>query len=121
MLHLIQVKSGDVSITEKGYSILAASPRQQKIILKQTLMNLKPFQKLVDLIKQSKSGYITKQELLEYDYSCSSPSSSSGGDDADDNNYSYDFADNFDKIIGWGRMALLIDYNSDTETIRLRV
>ena len=82
-------------------------------------MNLKPFQKLVDLIKQSKTGYITKQELLEYDYSCSSPSSSSG-DDADDNNRSYDFENNFDKIIGWGRMALLIDYNSDTETIRLR-
>ena len=48
-------------------------------------MNLKPFQKLVNLIKQSKTGYITKQELLEYDYSCSS---CSGGDDADDNNYS---------------------------------
>jgi len=103
MLDFIEVKSGDVSITEKGYSILAAGPRQQKIILKQTLVNLKPFQKLVDLITQSKTGYITKQELLEYDYS------------ADD-----DFANNFDKIIGWGRMVLLIDYNSDTETIRLR-
>ena len=52
-----------------------------------------------------------------YDYSCSP---SPGGDDADENNYSYDFANNFDKIIGWGRMALLIDYNSHTETIRLR-
>jgi hypothetical protein len=68
---------------------LAASPRQQKIILKQKLMNLKPFQKLVNLIKQSKTGYITKQELLEHNYSCSS---CSGGDDADDNIYSYDFA-----------------------------
>ena len=77
-------------------------------------MNLKPFQKLVDLITQSKTGYITKQELLEYDYSCSSPFSTSG-DDADVNNHSYDFANNFDMIIGWGRMALLIDYNSDTE------
>ena len=49
MLDFIEVKSGDVSITEKGYSVLAAGPRQQKIILKQTLMNLKPFQKLVDI------------------------------------------------------------------------
>jgi NitT/TauT family transport system ATP-binding protein len=114
MLDFIEVKSGDVSITEKGYSILAGSPTQQKIILKQTLVNLKPFQKLVDLIKQSKTGYVTKQELLEYDYSCSS---NSGGDD---NNYSYDFENNFDKIIEWGRMALLIDYNSHTETMRLR-
>jgi len=117
MLDFIEVKSGDVSITEKGYSVLAAGPRQQKIILKHTLMNLKPFQKLVDIIKQSKHRYITKQELLKYDYSCSS---SSGCDNADDNNYSCDFANNFDKIIGWGRMALLIDYNSHTETIRLR-
>ena len=45
---------------------------------------------------------------------------SSGGDDTDDHNYSYDFANHFDKIIGWDRMALLFDYNSDTETIRLR-
>ncbi|MGA9150964.1 MAG: AAA-associated domain-containing protein [Candidatus Nitrosopolaris sp.] len=116
MLDFIEVKSGDVSITEKGYSILAASPRQQKIILKQTLVNLKPFQKLINLIKQSKNGCITKQELLEHDYS---PSSTSG-DEADGNNYSYDIANNFDRIIGWGRMALLIDYNSSTETIRLR-
>ena len=116
MLDFIEVKSGDVSITEKGYSILAATgPRQQKIILKQTLMNLRPFQKLVNLIKQSKTGYITKQELLEYE--SSSPSCS--GSDGDDNNYSYDFANNFDKIIGWGRMALLIDYNSNNETIRV--
>ena len=61
---------------------------------------------------------MTKQELLEYDYPRSSPSSSSGGDDAHDNYC--DFANNFDKIIGWGKIALLINYNSDTEIIRLR-
>jgi hypothetical protein len=51
MLDFIEVRSGHVSITENGYSILAVvSLRQQKIILKRTLMNLEPFQKLVDLI-----------------------------------------------------------------------
>jgi len=35
-------------------------------------------------MKQSKTGYITKQELREHNYSCSSYS---GGDDADGNNY----------------------------------
>ena len=65
MLSLIEVISGDVSITEKGYSILAAAgTRKQKFMLKQILMNLRPFQKLVDLIKQSKDGCITKQELV---------------------------------------------------------
>jgi hypothetical protein len=116
MLSLIEVKSGDVSITEKGYSLLTAStPLQQKIILKQILMNLRPFQKLVDLIKQKNTGYITKQELIDY----YSSSSSSSGSDCDDDSY-YDLANNFDRIIGWGRMALLIEYDSDNETIRLR-
>ena len=33
----------------------------------------------------------------------------------------YDFANNFDWIIGWGRVALLIDYNANNESIRLRI
>ena len=32
MLVFIEVKSGDVSITEKGYLVLAAGPRQQKFL-----------------------------------------------------------------------------------------
>jgi hypothetical protein len=112
-LGFIEVKSEDVLITEKGYSILSASPRQQKLMLKETLMNLRPFQKLVDLIKQSRTGYITKQELLEYDTSTTPDSESK---DVSDKSQSYDFTNNFDWIIGWGRMALLIDYNSDNET-----
>jgi NitT/TauT family transport system ATP-binding protein len=111
MLGLIEVKSGDVLITEKGYSLLAATPSQQKIILKDAIMKLRPFQKLIDLIKQSKSGYITKQDLLQY------PSATSN---ADDDDYYYDFANNFDWIIGWGRVALLIDYSANNESIRLR-
>ena len=113
MLGLIEVKSGDVSITEKGYSLLAATPSQQKIILKEAIMKLRPFQKLIDLIKQSKSGYITKQDLLQY------PSAASNAGD-DDDDYYYDFANNFDWIIGWGRVALLIDYSANNESIRLR-
>jgi NitT/TauT family transport system ATP-binding protein len=113
MLGLIEVKSGDVLITEKGYSLLAATPSQQKIILKDAIMKLRPFQKLIDLIKQSKSGYITKQDLLQY------PSAASNA--AGDDDYYYDFANNFDWIIGWGRVALLIDYNANNESIRLRI
>ena len=117
ILGFIEVKSEDVLITEKGYSILSAGPRQQKLMLKETLMNLRPFQKLVYFIKQSKTGYVTKQELLEYDTSTSPDSMSK---DVNDKSQSYDFTNNFDWIIGWGRMALLIDYNSDNETITLR-
>jgi hypothetical protein len=87
-------------------------------MLKETLMNLRPFQKLVDLIKQSKTGYITKQELLEYNTSTSRDSKNK--DVNNDKSESCDFANNFDWIIAWGRMALLIDYNSDNATITLR-
>jgi hypothetical protein len=81
-------------------------------------MNLRLLQKLADHIKQSKNGYITKKELLEY--KSPSPScSDSEGDSGNNHNYSCDFANNFDMIIGWGRMALLIDYNSDNKTIKL--
>jgi hypothetical protein len=103
MLALIEVKSGDVSITQRGHSLLSASsPRQQKIMLRQILRNLKPFQKLVDLIKKSKHGYITKQQLLGYYSSSRSSSDSDGGSDDNDDSY-YDLANNFDRIIGWGR------------------
>jgi hypothetical protein len=88
------------------------NPTQQKIILKDSIMKLRPFQKLIDLIKQSKSGYITKQDLLQYP--------STARDAGDDDDYYYDFANNFDWIIGWGRVALLIDYNANNESIRLR-
>ncbi len=113
MFGLLQVKSGDVSITEKGYSLLAATPSQQKIILKNAIIKLRHFQKLIDLIKQSKSGRITKQDLLEY----LSNARDEGDDDYD---YHSDFTNNFDWIIGWGRVALLIDYNANNESIRLR-
>ena len=60
---------------------------------------------------------LTKTEILNL-LECESSSTSSSGSDGDDSYY--DLANNFDRIIGWGRMALLIDYNSDNETIRLR-
>ena len=59
------------------------------------------------------------KELLEYE-SPSPSCSGSEGDSGNNHNYSYDFVNNFEMIIGWGRMALLIDYNSDNETIKLR-
>ena len=67
---------------------------------------------MIDLIKQNKSGYISKLDLLKY--------LSHARDEGDDDDYHSDFADNFDWIIGWGRVALLIDYNANNESIRLR-
>ena len=57
-------------------------------------------------------------ELLKCDYSSSSLSSSSG--ENPDTITTHLSSNNFDKIIGRGRMVLLIDDNSGTEFIRLR-
>jgi hypothetical protein len=108
MFNLIEVNSGHVSITDKGYLLLAATPTQRSLILKDAVMNLKPFQNFIDFIKQSVDGYVTKRDLVQY-YSAN----------YSDDDY-YEFINNFDRFIGWGRITLLIHYDSIKETIRLR-
>ena len=53
MLGLIQVSTGDVSITEKGHLFIVASPKVRKKMLRDVVINLDIFKKLIDLVKQS--------------------------------------------------------------------
>ena len=48
MLGLIQVRAGDVSITEKGHLFIVVSPKVRKKILRETLIQLDVFKKLVE-------------------------------------------------------------------------
>ena len=66
MLGLIQVTAGDVSITEKGHLFIVASPKVQKKMLRDVVINLDTFKKLVDLVKRSEKGRISKDEVLEF-------------------------------------------------------
>ena len=52
LLGIIQVQSGDVSITEKGYLLLAASPKGRKKILRDILIKFDVFRKLIDMVKK---------------------------------------------------------------------
>ncbi len=108
MLELVQVHSGDVSITEKGHLFIAASPKVRKKILRDIIANLDIFRKLIALIKQSDKGHITKEDLLEF---------ISNSDNTITDN---DYLNEFDWIIEWGRQALILDYNANTENIALR-
>jgi NitT/TauT family transport system ATP-binding protein len=109
MLGLVKVQSGDVSITEKGHLFIAASPKVRKKILRDIIVNLDVFRKLIDLIKQSEKGYITKEDFLEF---------------ISDNDLNFssdcDSLDDFDWIIEWGRQSLILNYDANTETIALR-
>lgn len=109
MLGFIQVQSGDVSITEKGHLFIAASPKVRKKTLRDIIISFDIFRKIVDLIKQSENGYIRKNELLEFIYT-----------DHTTNTANNDEFTDFDWIIEWGREALILNYNANTENIALR-
>jgi NitT/TauT family transport system ATP-binding protein len=110
MLGLIQVTAGDVSITEKGHLFIVASPKVQKKMLRDVVINLDTFKKLVDLVKRSEKGRISKEEVLEFvsnqDVSTQSP-------DGDGSN-------EFDWIVEWGRQALILNYDANEESISIR-
>ncbi|HZA06868.1 MAG TPA: AAA-associated domain-containing protein [Nitrososphaeraceae archaeon] len=108
MLGFIQVQSGDVSITQKGHLFIAASPKVRKKMLRDIIIQFDIFRKLIDLVKQSENGHIRKDEVLEF---------ISANDITTTNN---DELNDFDWIIEWGREALILNYNANTETISLR-
>jgi hypothetical protein len=109
MLGFLQVQSGDVSITEKGHLFIAASPKVRKKILRDIISQFDVFRKIADLIKQNENGHIRKDELLEF---------ISANDSATTTNK--DELNVFDWIIEWGREALILNYNANTENIALR-
>ena len=108
MLGLIQVRAGDVSITEKGHLFIVASPKVRKKILRETLIKLDVFKKLVELIRQSENGHIIKSDVLEF--------ISSRNVSATDS----DSSKEFDWLIEWGRQALILTYDANSESIGIR-
>ena len=108
MLGLIQVQAGDVSITEKGHLFIVASTKVRKKMLRDTLIELDVFKKLVELIKQNENGHITKSEVLEF--------ISNRNISATDSDSSREF----DWLIEWGRQALILNYNANNESLGIR-
>ena len=110
MLGLIQVSAGDVSITEKGHLFIVASPKVQKKMLRDVVINLDPFKKLVDLVKRSEKGRISKDEVLEFVSNQGVVVPSPNGDGSNE----------FDWIVEWGRQALILSYDANEESISIR-
>jgi NitT/TauT family transport system ATP-binding protein len=108
MLGLIQVQAGDVSITEKGHLFIVASPKVRKKILRETLIELDVFKKLVELIRQSENRHIIKSDVLEF--------ISNRNISATDS----DSSKEFDWLIEWGRQALILTYDANRESVGIR-
>lgn len=110
ILGLIEVNAGDVSITEKGHLFIVASPKVRKKMLRDVIINLDTFKRLVDLVKASEKGYVSKNEVLDF----VSNQTSSTLNPVDDG------SNEFDWIVEWGREALILKYDANDESIRLR-
>jgi len=110
MLGLIQVTAGDVSITEKGHLFIVASPKVKKKMLRDVVINLDTFKKLVDLVKRSEKGRISKDEVLEFVSNQDVATQSTDGDGSNE----------FDWIVEWGRQALILNYDANEESISIR-
>jgi NitT/TauT family transport system ATP-binding protein len=110
MLGLIQVIAGDVSISEKGHLFIVASPKVQKKMLRDVVINLDTFKKLVDLVKRSEKGRISRDEVLEFVSNQDVATQSRDGDGSNE----------FDWIVEWGRQALILNYDANEESISIR-
>ncbi len=112
MLGLIQVSAGDVYITDRGHLFIAASPKVRKKMLRDVVINLDTFKKLIDLVKRSDKGHISKDEVLEFVSNENLATQSPDGD--------IDISDEFNWIVEWGREALILNYDANEESVSIR-
>jgi NitT/TauT family transport system ATP-binding protein len=112
MLGLIDVQTGDVLLTEKGHLFIAASPRVKKKMLREMVIKIDAFLKFIKYMQNVGKQVITKEDLLDF-------LSLENGLIADNNN-SHNSPNEFDWFIEWGRQALILTYDANNETIRLR-
>jgi NitT/TauT family transport system ATP-binding protein len=111
ILGLIEVLEGEVSMTQKAHFFIAASPKVRKKMLRDIIVNIDIFKKIIDLIKQTKDGYLTKDELSRY---------LSGHQIPFTTDTTEDYTSDFDSFIEWGRQALIFSCDTKDERISLR-
>jgi NitT/TauT family transport system ATP-binding protein len=104
MLGLVDTPKDDVVMTEVGWYFLAAPPAVRRTLFRQAIMKLRLFQILASRLESAPEGRIDADavldelgKLLPYDQP----------------------AKVFQTLIGWGRYAELIDFDQDTNVIRL--
>ena len=116
MLGLIDVQTGDVLLTEKGHLFIAASPRVKKKMLREMVLNVDAFRKFIKYMQRAGKQIISKEDAVKF----LSIENGLLADDDDNNNISHDNLNDFDWFIEWGRQALILKYDANKETIRLR-
>jgi NitT/TauT family transport system ATP-binding protein len=104
MLEFVDTPKDDVVMTEVGWYFLAAPPAVRRTLFRQAIMKLRLFQILASRLESAPEGRIDADEVLE-ELAKLLP---------------YDQPPKvFQTLIGWGRYAELIDFDQDTNVIRL--
>ncbi len=103
MLGFIEVDSGDLILTEKGREYLAGNSIQRKKILNQTLSRTSLFKWLIEQLR-SRGNEMSKEELITL---------------LEEEMPDVDAAKMVKWIIEWGRQALILRYDSNSQTIKL--
>ncbi|MDE1861695.1 MAG: AAA-associated domain-containing protein [Thaumarchaeota archaeon] len=103
LLHMLQVDSGDLILTDEGRMLLSKSAAARKRMLNKMLASSGEFKAIIDFIRMEHGGEVTKEELVGF---------------LKDNMPDVDPEQTFSWIVEWGRYALLLRYDSDNGKIK---
>ncbi len=104
-LGLIEVDNGDVFVTSLGREFLKADVEKRRDIVRERMLHIEPFKTLLHELQKLQDKSVEKEWLQNFIHN-------------------YFPSDNekrtFDIIIGWGRYARILNYDSDSDEIRFR-
>jgi NitT/TauT family transport system ATP-binding protein len=104
LLHLLQVQSGDLILTEEGKALLANNVSARKKALNKIISNLGEFKGIMDFIKKEHGGQMSKSDLIAF-LKKKMPD--------------VDPEETFSWIVEWGRYTLLFRYDTNNEKITI--
>lgn len=103
-LGLIQIIDGNISLTELGQRFSNASIPDRKVILKERIRNLEPFQTAILILSMDKDKKMDKNQFLEV---------------MKERFYIEDPEEMFNLLINWGRYTQTLGYNIDSNELYL--
>ncbi|MGC8496445.1 MAG: AAA-associated domain-containing protein [Thermoplasmata archaeon] len=103
-LGLVQIVDGNISLTDLGQKFSNASIPERKVILKERIKYIEPFQTAILILSMDKDKKMDKNQFLEV---------------MKERFYIENPEEMFDLLINWGRYTQLMGYNIDSNEVYL--
>lgn len=104
MMNFVEVREGDVFLTDLGRELVDGDENKRKIIFKESLKKLPIFKKVINILIKAKENSIDKDDLLEL---------------LQEEMSEQDSEETLKSIIELGRYAELIGYNPEDKEVYL--